>query len=497
MRVATVASDIVAGLDGRRGWRWAMAGLAVAAVVIRMSYFGDPLVDPDEQFYLLVGDSMWHGAIPYITIWDRKPVGLFLLYAAIRLLGGDGIIQYQVVATVFAGATAIVIATLARRVAPPCAAIVAASLYLLSLNLSGGAGGQAPVFYNLLIASAAWLIVTAPDRPPTAAVRRGALAMLLVGLALQIKYSVMIEAAYCGLALGWIGWRAGLRGSSLIGALALWTAAGLLPTALAFGYFAAIGHGAEFYYANFVSIGQRGPYSHEYDELTRIVPRMLPLVLPMLLALGARPWRGGRDDGATYRLIAGWAFAALISFVTFGSFFNHYALPLLVPFAVLAAAGFAIRWRHSGAALALLALAALTAANVKQAGEYQGYLGDAAYAARVAAAIEAHRGDGCLFVYFGDPIYYQMTGSCLPTRWAFPYHLSLTREQPALGIDAMAELKRILDSRPTVILDRTLFDDNRSAVADALLGRYLARDYRLVGTFALRADATRVWALQR
>src|SRR3546814_2283430 len=38
------------------------------------------------------------GATPYVDIWDRKPVGLFLLYSGIRLLGGDGIVQYQIVA---------------------------------------------------------------------------------------------------------------------------------------------------------------------------------------------------------------------------------------------------------------------------------------------------------------------------------------------------------------------------------------------------------------
>src|SRR3546814_14232447 len=102
--------------------------LVAAAFALRGRYFGIPHLHVDEQFYLLVGDRILnHGAIPYVDIWDRKPVGLFLLYAGIRLLGGDGIVQYQVVATLFAAATAILIAGWSARFSGWVAAPVARS----------------------------------------------------------------------------------------------------------------------------------------------------------------------------------------------------------------------------------------------------------------------------------------------------------------------------------------------------------------------------------
>ena len=61
---------------------------------------------------------MLHGLLPYVDVWDRKPVGLVLVYAAIRLLGGEGIWQYQLAATLFAGATAFVVSRIAARFAP-------------------------------------------------------------------------------------------------------------------------------------------------------------------------------------------------------------------------------------------------------------------------------------------------------------------------------------------------------------------------------------------
>ena len=91
------------------------------ALLFRAPSFGNPVVvgdEGDEQFYLLVGDRMLHGLLPYVDVWDRKPVGLFLLYAATRLLGGEGIWHYQLVATAFAAGTAFLVSRIAIRFAP-------------------------------------------------------------------------------------------------------------------------------------------------------------------------------------------------------------------------------------------------------------------------------------------------------------------------------------------------------------------------------------------
>jgi predicted membrane-bound mannosyltransferase len=88
-----------------RSSRWQAALLLLVALLLRVPLFGDPVIHSDEQFYLLVGDRLLHGAWPYLDIWDRKPPGLFLLYAAIRLVGGLGIVQYQMVASLAAAAT--------------------------------------------------------------------------------------------------------------------------------------------------------------------------------------------------------------------------------------------------------------------------------------------------------------------------------------------------------------------------------------------------------
>src|SRR5690349_3479626 len=129
---------------------------------------------------------MLGGELPYIDVWDRKPIGLFLIYAGVAALGGDSVIVYHVVAAVAALATAIVIYRIARRITSAEGALRAAIVYLALLPALGGAGGQSPVFYNLLIAGVALLCLDCFVFGK-AVWPRALWAMALAGLAIQIK----------------------------------------------------------------------------------------------------------------------------------------------------------------------------------------------------------------------------------------------------------------------------------------------------------------------
>jgi hypothetical protein len=69
-----------------------------------------------------------------------------------------------------------------------------------------------------------------------------------------------------------------------------------------------------------------------------------------------------------------------------------------------------------------------------------------------ARAITAHGGGTSLYVFDGPVHLYTLTGAPLPTRWAFPEHLSTAEERNATGADATVELARILRTRPAVIV---------------------------------------------
>ncbi|MDR6144223.1 hypothetical protein QE363_000016 [Sphingomonas sp. SORGH_AS870] len=463
------------GQSGWRGQALVLLLLTLVALVVRARTFGNPVIGFDEQYYLLVGDRMLHGAMPYVDIFDRKPIGLFLLYAGARWLGGDGFLAYKLVATGFVIATAFGIQRVARGFAGPGAAVVAAILYILWLNLMEGEGGQSPVFYNaamLVAASAVLRAVEGRGRLFSC----GAVAMAAVGLALQVKYSVLPEGFAFGCILLWQGWRERVPLGRLAGMALVWVALALLPTLVALGSYAAMGQGQAWLFANIVSLGGQAarPLADELEGLAACVG----ILSPLGLAIGfGRPWRhvpAERREG--FRLLLVWlavAGAAVLLYGRFGS--PHYALPIVLPATLVAAPALA-RWRRAGIAAFLLAIGA--------AGQIVLHLsertkGGAAEAQAVAVAAMPTR--GCLYVYDGYPALYLLTHSCLPSKWVFPGHLA-TRDEAsaaAIGVDPVAEVRRILAARPGAIVD----DYPRFAFGNpatrAVLREVLARDYHL------------------
>jgi hypothetical protein len=424
-----------------------VALLVLLAVAIRRWDFGNPVVHVDEQWYLLVGDRMWHGAWADVDYWDRKPPGLFLLYAAIRALPGDGILAYQVVATAFAAGTAVLVDRAAARVgASPGAALAAAVAYLIWLPLLSGRGGETPVFYNLFVTGAALLTLRLPaladagDR--RAIVASGAAACLLSGLAIQTKYTPVVEGAYLGLVHLWYLHRAGARAGAMAVAAGGWMLLGAAPTLGVVAVYATRPSAdfAAFVAANFGSVLLK--HGFPASKIAARLAGNTAQLSPLWLCAGATIGRGGPPA----RWIAtGWLVAALIAFGMIGGFFDHYALPLVAPLAVLAAPTFA---RHPRALWIALA-AGLAVFLVKLALRPD----DARGARAVAAFVRVHTPPGeCPYVFAGDSITYLLARACTPTRYAFPSTLAYAAEQGATGIDEAAEVSRIMAKRPPVVV---------------------------------------------
>ena len=454
-------------------WRTSLL-LPLAAAALRAGDLGDPVIHVDEQWYLLAGDRLLGGALPYVDLWDRKPVGLFLLFAGLRRLGGDGVLAYQLAALACAAATALAVAGAARRVgAAERGAAAAGAAYLLGLALLGGRGGQAPVFYNLPVAIAGLLTLRSPARGRGAIVASGAAACALAGLAIQLKYTVAAEGAFFGLAHLARLRRAGGRWPAVAGAGALWLLLGLAPTAAAAGWYAAHGLGAAWWFANIGSIWLRPGYPPDQLAL-RLLGIAAPLA-PLALAAAAG-WRGRtRPAGA---LAFGWLAAALVGFAAIGTWFDHYALPLLAPLAVCAAPALGRRPRLPVAALGLMG--AIWAVERWRTPD------DGPSARQVAALVARESRGACPYVFIGDTVTYLLAHACLPTAYAFPNLLAYATEEGATGIDEAAEVRRILARRPPVIVtsDRRLAIWNRESLAalKAALPRYrLALKVRRAG----------------
>ena len=437
--------------------RWQGIGaILIAALLLRVWDVGNPVIHVDEQYYLLVGDRLLHGVVPYVDIWDRKPVGLFLIYAAIRMLPGDGIVAYQLVATAAAAATALLVARGGRMLGARHRGATAAGIaYLILLSLLGGRGGQAPVFYNLPMAAAALLTLRLPElthrRAAAAIVVNGLIACFLAGCAIQIKYTAAVEGGFVGIAHLWFLYRVkGRRSASVGGAGLIWALAGLGPTLAVIAWYAAQHALAAFWFANFTSIALRSGYPAEQlaMRLLGIAVQLAPLLL--CVELGRRWQTRDALHASRWRVAVGWLAAATLGFAAIGTFFDHYALPLLAPLAMLSAVALGQSFRLLSVTLGL-GLALLTVERIV-------HPDDAAGARAVAHIVAANDRGECPYVFIGDTITYRLADACLPTAYAFPNLLAYSTEQGATGIDEAAEVRRILAARPPIIVtsDRRL-----------------------------------------
>ena len=449
-----------------------LAALILVAFAARAVTLGSPLVHVDETFYLTVADAMRHGAIPYVDVWDRKPVGLFLLYWPAAILGlPASLYAYQLMAGAAVVATAWLIARLAERAGWRAGALPAAIFYIFWLDLADGQGGQTPVFYNLLTAGAALLVLKAEargDRPP------GLVAMLLIGVAMQIKYTVAFEGIGFALWLLWADWG---RRRSVAGTLSYAAAlvlVALSPTLGAAAVYGLVGQLDAFIFSNFVSILHR---KSDSPALTHLFLRdALAILTPLCLVLTGRRGQARHAERHVALLLRAWLAIALAAFVGFGGWYNHYALPVMLPGAVCAAAFFERRARSmlwAAVPLALLFVAGQVILRSERARR-----GTAAQFATLADVVG--RGPGGLFVYSGPVLLYPATGRPALTRYLFPSHLEFRREAGSIGVNQAAEIGRVFVQAPgAVVMGPPIREEDPAIRAlvlrDLARGGYIAR----------------------
>lgn len=429
---------------------WTALALVLAAFLIRFPHFANPYYEIDEGFYLVVGDRLLHGFLPYLDIWDRKPIGLFLIYGAIRLLGGGGLLQYQIVATLFAGGTAWLVHRMARPVAGRFGAAVAGLSYLLWIETVEGGGGQAPIFYNLFVVGMAAATLTAlASEDRWRFWRMAGLAMGLGGIAIQVKYTAVFEVAYFGAILGWRL----LRRTGLLAAVGQTSALAIIalaPTLAAAGFYAAIGQLPAFWFANFESIFHRS--AADPGELRHALIEMVKHTARLAACYVAGLWHLRHSAGQATRLwqwvISGGAIAALIGYFSIGALFPHYMLPLFVPLAVAASPIFQ-RWPLGlalGAIILWIPFSNLDYPDLATTRQTR------AETDALARLIPDDVDRGCMEIFAGPPILYLQTHACFASAYIFGHHLVSRVETRAIGVESREELRRLIARRPRTLL---------------------------------------------
>ena len=101
---------------------------------------------------------MHEGVLPYVDVGDCKPLGLFVIYYVIAAFS-RAIWAYQLVAWVFLAATAWVVYRIVLTWTNRQGAFLAGLIYAVFTCVFRGVNGQAPVIFNLFVATTVLLII--------------------------------------------------------------------------------------------------------------------------------------------------------------------------------------------------------------------------------------------------------------------------------------------------------------------------------------------------
>lgn len=422
--------------------------LLAIGLALRAGTFGNPNLHIDETFYFLVGQRMHDGLLPYVDIWDRKPLGLFLIYYFIAGISRE-VIAYQIVAWLFASSTAMVINRIAQRWAGVQGGVLAGVAYLVMLGPLQGFGGQSPVFYNLFIAGAALLLCNDWQRLELGRPGwRSFAAMALAGSALTIKQTTVFEAVFFGLCIVYAMWRARAGFGRIAATVAICALLGAIPT-IAFGlYYFWAGYWDIYWQAMVLSNLEKTPGSTVGSglRLLIILYKIYALLAIMLISLYAmkahkrlRPHR---------KLIIIWMFAALAGVAIIPNFYFFYALPLLVPLTVAAA------YSLGRGAIGVLLSALLVLFSFYWYSPFNWQFARQSEAAmeRLTHAVMVHGKGGNLFVFDGPPYLYALTGKPTISPLTFPHHLQQRSERDVSHLGTSSELDRILRTKPAAVV---------------------------------------------
>lgn len=447
--------------------------LAVFTVALRSIWFGDPVADFDEQLYSFIGWRMQFGELPFVDWWDRKPFGLFAIFGAAHALIGPGALAYQLVAAGFAVATAWLTFRLARRLVDRVTATFAGVIVTILLCAYSSYSAQSEVLFAPLMLGMVLLLVE-PDHPQFS--RRAALAMLLGGIALQVKYTVLPQCVFLGGYALWVEHRRRGSWSGLAVLAVVFAALGLLPTVAVGVFYAAIGEFDAFWFANFLSFFDRaaapqGRWSESF--YLGVAPLAVLAIGGAYMALRVRL----PQPFMTWAFFVGWAFSALASVLLPSTIYLYYYAALAAPVALVA---LPLLDREGpmrmGPAIVLTAiLLALLSLPDRRAQSLE----QRAAVRALASAIAPHVGseENCLWIWDGPTVLYRLTNSCVPTRYVYPDHLNNSLETNALEVDQVDEIVRILASRPAAIVtaDKGMTIRNREAMA--VVEATLAREF--------------------
>lgn len=222
-----------------RPWFLFLSFLALA-IALRWGSFFTSVINHDESTYIVIADELLRGDTYLRDVIDTKPIGIFLVYAALIKFTGGSIFALRLAATFFVALAAWLLAWTSWRVTATMAAAWASGIIYCVISTIYTHYGLSPnteIFFNCFTIAAVGLVVA----PRVAAQSQDhfwhwPIAGFLLGCGFVIKPFVAAEALAIGLFLVYFYFQRQQLSRLISGGLLL-TGAFAIPPLLVIGYY--------------------------------------------------------------------------------------------------------------------------------------------------------------------------------------------------------------------------------------------------------------------
>jgi hypothetical protein len=106
------------------------------SIAIRLPFFFHSVIDWDESTFILMGQSILNGHLPYTEMWDLKPPLTFLFFASAIALLGKSIISIRVAGTLCIASTAYCTYIIGKKLWNHGSGVLASTLYIALASVS-------------------------------------------------------------------------------------------------------------------------------------------------------------------------------------------------------------------------------------------------------------------------------------------------------------------------------------------------------------------------
>lgn len=173
------------------GRAWPSLAFAAVTLLIRLPLFGPLTIHMDEHTFLVMGQDVARGHLPYLHLWDNKPPLIFFLTAVVSTVAQHEIWVVRLVAALFDVASALLVKRLADRLFGASAIHWLCALWCVAAFTASTAGGALMSETMALPFLMGGALLLCAEKPT---LRQGFVAGVLLGAAALIRLTPALPA---------------------------------------------------------------------------------------------------------------------------------------------------------------------------------------------------------------------------------------------------------------------------------------------------------------